>query len=272
MKRTLFKRGVAWALGLAIFGQAAAHDIWIEISQEFVRPGDMVTLSLMLGNHGNNHRDFRLASKIPAGDQSLRVLGPKGNWIDLTPNLIDNGYEPKEGFWSAPFVAQDKGIYQVASTFDQVMSYAPVRDIKCAKSYFAVAGSLDRPQRDDRGFARPVGSAFELIPVSNPIYGVGAGSVFAVKLLFRGKLLAGEVVSFIPKGVTLKGDLDPRYEVKTDRQGVAKLTLSQAGQWLIAAHVHDLTQSGEGYKSINYSATIHLLVPTTCPCCQEIKK
>lgn len=60
-------RGLAVAFGLTLVGRALAHDIWIEANQSLLRVGEPVSLSLMLGNHGNHHRDFRLASKIQPG-------------------------------------------------------------------------------------------------------------------------------------------------------------------------------------------------------------
>lgn len=258
------------ALGLTLMGQAMAHDIWIETNQSLLRVGESVSLSLMLGNHGNHHRDFRMASKIQAGQQNLSIIGVDGKSLDLTSNLINNGYEPKEGFWGTSFQGDNAGIYQAVSTFDQVMSYAPVRDIKCAKTYFALAQSLDNPKKVETGFQKPVGATLELIPVSNPVFDLGVGTSFSVKLLYKGSPLKDTVVSFIPKGVTLTGDLDPKFETKTDAKGVSTLSLNQAGQWLIAAHVTDATAAGEGYKSIGYSATIHLRVPNVCPCCVGI--
>ncbi|OWU66122.1 MAG: cobalt ABC transporter substrate-binding protein, partial [Armatimonadetes bacterium Cent15-Ar3] len=75
------RRVLGLILGLALMSQALAHDIWIEANQTLVRLGEQVNLALMLGNHGNHHRDFKLASKIPAGQQSLRVLTPEGTSI-----------------------------------------------------------------------------------------------------------------------------------------------------------------------------------------------
>jgi uncharacterized GH25 family protein len=253
--------------GLTLMGQAIAHDIWVEANQSMLRIGESVSLSLMLGNHGNQHRDFRLASKIQAGQQNLSVISPDGKSLDLTSNLIDNGYEPKEGFWGATFQGDKAGIYQAVSTFDQVMSYAPVRDIKCAKTYFALTKTLDSPPKVDVGFQKPIGAPLELVPVSNPLFALGVGTSFSVKLLYKGNPLKDSVVSFIPKGVQLSGEIDSKFEAKTDEKGVATVTLDQAGQWLIAAHVKDLTAAGAGYKSIGYSATIHLRVPNVCPCC-----
>lgn len=255
-------------LALALLPLAAsAHDIWIEPSGNLVRSGDWLSLSLMLGNHGNHHRDFRLASKVSAGDQNLSVYGPKGLKLDLTPSLIDNGYTPQEGFWSARFQPDAPGLYMAVSTFDKVMSYAPVRDVKCAKTFFVVSPSLDQVPESNPGFDRVLGQPLEIVPLANPVTPFGAGSVLRVKVLYKGKPLAGTKVSFIPKGSELKGDLDPRYEKNTDASGVAELTLKEANSYLIAAHFTDPTAKGKGYESIGYSATLCVLVSGVCPCC-----
>ena len=45
-------------------GSASAHDPWVQTNTNLVRTGDAVHIDLMLGNHGNDHRDFKLASKF----------------------------------------------------------------------------------------------------------------------------------------------------------------------------------------------------------------
>jgi len=42
---------------------ALAHDTWVQTNTNLIRSGDAVHVDLMLGNHGNDHRDFKLASK-----------------------------------------------------------------------------------------------------------------------------------------------------------------------------------------------------------------
>lgn len=256
------------ALGLlAVSVGALAHDIWIEPTTGIVRSGDWLRLSLMLGNHGNEHRDFKLASKVSAGDQNLFVVDPKGQKYDLTPSLVDGGYTPQEGFWSARFQPDATGLYTAVSTFDKVMSYAPVRDIKCAKTYFVVSKSLDKVAISNPGFEKVFGAPFELVPVTNPVTPMGPGEVLKVRVLFKGKPLAGVKVGFVPRGAEAKGDLDPAYQKVSAADGTVQMTLKEANTYLVAAHWNDKSASGEGYQSINYSATICLIVPGICPCC-----
>lgn len=252
---------------LLLVGIATAHDVWIEPSASFVRSGDWLRLSVMLGNHGNEHRDFRLAGKVAAGDQRLFVVGPDGKRLDLTPTLIDTGYAPQEGFWTARFQPASPGLYTAVSTFDKVMSYAPVRDVKCAKACFVVSKSLDKVPRANPGFARPFGAPFELVPITNPVTPMGPGEDLKVRVLYKGKPMAGVKVGFVPRGAEPKGDFDPAYQKVTGVDGTVRMTMKEANTYLVAAHWTDKTAKGNGYEGINYSATLCVVVPGICPCC-----
>ena len=245
-----------------------AHDIWIEASSSLIRTGDWVQLSLMLGNHGNEHRDFKLASKVTVGDQNLAVYDPKGAKLDLTSSLFDGGYTPQEGYWSTRFHPSKPGLYLFASTFDKVMSYAPVRDIKSAKTFVLVSDKLDKVPSNTKGFDRVLGHPFEIVPMVHPITPFGPGSKIQVKVLYKGQPMPGAKVSFLPRGSNPAGELDPRFEMNTNAKGVAEMELKEANTYLIVTHFKDPTASGEGYKSIGYSASLTLIVPGICPCCQ----
>lgn len=74
-------------------GFALAHDTWVQPNTNLIRTGDAIHIDLMLGNHGNEHRDFKLASKLSADQiQSFDVIAPDGKKYDLKPDLIDLGY------------------------------------------------------------------------------------------------------------------------------------------------------------------------------------
>ena len=75
---------------------AAAHDTWVETNTNLIRARDAVYINLKLGNHGNHHRDFKIASKIDLEGCSLNVIDPAGKTYDLISELTDTGYAPKE--------------------------------------------------------------------------------------------------------------------------------------------------------------------------------
>jgi hypothetical protein len=150
---------------------AAAHDTWVQTNTNLVRTGDVVHIDLMLGNHGNDHRDFKLASKVSPESGTLEVVAPDGKRYDLRPNLADLGYAPKEGFWSARFVPGKPGLYTVSHTRDGVAHGS--RGIKSGKTYFVVSESLDRVATENPGFEKPLGHALELVPAANPVTPMG---------------------------------------------------------------------------------------------------
>ena len=258
-----FAAVVLWAT------RSLAHDAWVETHTSIVRTGDAAHISLLLGNHGNSHRDFKLAGKVDLRHAQCELIRPDGNKLDLKPTLFDVGYAPAEGYWSTRFVAAEPGLYTVNHLSDQVMSYAPVRSIKGAKAYFVVSDSLDRVSRKYGGFERPLEHPLELIPTAHPITPMGVGVPIRVRLVYRGKPLAGARVSFIPRSVSLSDGFDATYERTTDDRGEAAFTPTLGTQHLVVAHHEEPNERGEGFDRTKYSATLTIFVPQICPCCQE---
>jgi uncharacterized GH25 family protein len=257
------------ALGAVLATAARAHDTWLQTNTAISRSGDAVYVDFLLGNHGNDHRDFKLAGKPSLEGSTVEIIGPDGAVFDLKPSLVDRGYAPKEGFWSAKFEPTKPGLYLAVQTSDQVASYAPERIVRNAKTFFLVSASLDRVSPDVPGYARVSGAGLELVPEANPVVPMGVGVPIKVRLLFRAKPLAHEKVSFIPQGQSLAEGFDSRYERQTDESGSATFEPKDANYYLIVAHHIDPDGKGPNYKSTNYSATLVIIVPALCPCCGE---
>ena len=104
------------AVALAFAGATAqAHDTWVETNTNVFRVGDCTQIDLKLGNHGNEHRDFKLASKVALDNVQLQVISPDGAHFDLKSNLVDTGYTPKEGYWTTMFTGSKPGLYTVSN-------------------------------------------------------------------------------------------------------------------------------------------------------------
>jgi uncharacterized GH25 family protein len=267
MKNFLFA-----ATALTLFSAvASAHDTWVETNTNIFRVGDAAHIDLKLGNHGNEHRDFKVASKMSLDGCKMEVIDPAGQHFDIKPSLIDTGYSPKDGFWTTTFSTDMPGLYTVVQSSDAVMNYAPERAIKNAKTFFVVSKSLDRVPTATPGFGRKLGNALELVPETNPVMPMGPGVPIKLRLFFKGKPLPGAKISFIPQGETLKGAFDARYEAKTNINGRVSFTPKNGNRYLAVAHFRTEEKgqngAGEKYDFTLYGATLTVYVPNLCPCC-----
>lgn len=260
---------VALALAFAAV-PGGAHDTWVQTNAHIVRTGDAVHIDLLLGNHGNNHRDFKIAGKLPVESVgSFVVVAPDGKSYDLKPDLSDVGYAPKEGFHTAKFAPAKAGLYVAAQSSDGVVNHGkPVRAVRSAKVFFLASNSLDKVPAHLSGFEKPLGHKLELVPEANPVAPMGPGTAIKVKLLLNGKPLAGERVSFVPRGVALKEGADDAHDRTTDKDGRASFTPRTGNYYLVVAH-HETDEKGEKYEATKYAATLVVFVPEKCPCCDE---
>lgn len=243
-----------------------AHDTWVQTNTNLVRSGDMVLVDLMLGNHGNEHRDFKLASKIALEPSTLHIFSPDGKQYDLKDRLVDTGYAPKEGYWSAKFVTDQPGLYMAVHTLDTL--HRTTRAIKSAKTFFVVSPSLDKVSADYQGFAQPLGHTLEIVPIVHPVTPMGPGKPISIQVLYEGKPLVDALVTFIPRGTVLKEGFDSEFERQTDATGQASYTPTEGNYYLVVVHHREPEQKGENYDNTAYSATLTVFVPELCPCCE----
>jgi hypothetical protein len=113
-----------------------------------VEKGQSVIISLILGNHANDHRSYRLAGKWDPRFTTLRVIDPAGRSIDLTQALIDFGEDEQKsgptgpkGFYIAPFTPREEGAYTVLATEERILQHGDepkFRSIRIARSNFVV--------------------------------------------------------------------------------------------------------------------------------------
>lgn len=264
MKRS----SIAFVLSLVCCSFTQAHDTWVQTGSPLVRTDDVVHVDFMLGNQGNEHRDYKLASKLSSLEGAkLDVIAPSGKSTDLRTGLADLGYAPKEGFYSSRFIVAEEGLHTVVHTLDKL--HGTTRAVKSAKSYFLSAKTLDKPGTAGQEYAKPLGHPLELVLESHPVLNAGPGKKVEVKLLHNGKPLADSRISFIPRGVPLAEGFDKEYERNTDAQGRASFTPREGNFYLIVAHHSSPDQKGEGYDKTSYSAVLVLNIPQVCPCCSE---
>ncbi|WP_437185995.1 DUF4198 domain-containing protein [Planctomicrobium sp. SH668] len=246
-----------------------AHDTWVETNASVIRAGDAVFIDLKLGNHGNDHRDFKLASKLNLDGATFQVHLPNGAQFNLIDQVRDLGYAPNEGYWSSRFVTGAAGTYVVSHQMDKVVSHGrPVRSVRSAKCFFLASALLDRLQDETNLWKEPLGHPLEIVPVSHPVLLTGPGVPIEVKVLRNGTPAVDARVAFIPQGVTLSEGFDETYERKTNAEGIASFTPRVGNRYLIVTHERRDDETSDNYDATLYAATLEILIPDICPCCQ----
>lgn len=250
-------RMIACTLLAMVCGSLQAHDTWVQSGPLVARHNDVVHVDLMLGNHGNNHRDFKLASKITLAPCTLEVIAPDGTRTDLKPLLKDMGSADKEGFWTARMVADQLGVYQVVHTLDTL--HGTTRAIKSGKSYFLSSKCFGSLPSSTAQLA-PLNQGLELV-LETPIQKIAAKREIRYRVLWNGKPLPGATVAFVPRGEILSEGRDSEHEKETDSQGFVAFTPKEGNLLLAVVHHVASDESGNGYNKTHYGATMVLPVP-----------
>lgn len=240
-------------LGLSLSAFASAHDVWIETATARTAEGEKVAFSLFLGNHGNHHRDFKPLARLSREWVDLTVRAPDGTTSCLRDSLREGRSASGGEAWAAEFPPTQPGLHTFVSRFDRVMSYGPVRDVKCAKAFVMVGPGSTKE------FDSPVGAPFEIVPLTDPIT-ARVGTTARFRVLRDGRPMAGALVAVLPRGSQPTGDFDPRYEGLTGADGTVRMPWREAAPSLVAARWKDEKASGPGYDSVHYSATLFVTV------------
>jgi uncharacterized GH25 family protein len=242
---------------------ANAHDGWIEVPA-IVEKGQPVTIALMLGNHTNEHRSYRLAGKWDPKFTKLVIIDPSGLVEDITGSLVDLGEDeektgPKgpKGFHIATFTPKTAGVYTVVGREEQVLQFGDEPRFRSVRSARAAFAALNNPRVADgkktTGFDRTfsVDSLMEFVPLTNPI-AVAQNDPVTLELRYKGQPFANQRVSVVGR---LKGAVSAE-DLMTDEKGRVKITASTPDSYLVRAKFDERSERKEGqYDLSSYEAT-----------------
>lgn len=238
---------------------ARAHDTWVEVNSAEVREGNVVYVDLKLGNHGNDHRDYKLNSLISLDRVKLAVKMPCGCTKDIKSTLMATASAEKQGYWTTRYTTTKPGLHVVSHEADSL--HGSVRSIKSAKTYFVVGPDPAATKGPLATCSAPLGHTLELVPLTNPVTETGPNMPLRVRVVFEQAPLANARVSFIPQGQQLAEGFDNTFERTTDDRGIVEFTPTEANRILIVVHHAEPQRSGEGYEGTKYSATLTAAVP-----------
>lgn len=242
-------RRIAAAFALsaaAVFGQAAAHDFWIQPDAYWTRPGAATPLTLQVGHGPDRQRSPLPASRITRFD----ARAPDGTTIDLRATLHPGG-ERDDG--TLRFAAP--GLYVVALATDhraqshlpalrfndylRAEGLTPAIDARMRAHRIDVDGSerygrrakallqVGAPDAASQAQATaPIGLTLEIVPDVDP-YAVPRTELLPVRVLYEGRPLPGALV----KLTDLEHDGKPVAMHRTDAAGRAFFDMPARGQW-----------------------------------------
>ncbi len=240
-----------------------AHDGWVEVPA-IVERGQPVTISLMLGNHSNEHKSYRLAGKWNPKFTKLMVIEPSGKVNDITASLVDLGEDPEKtgpkgpkGFHIAAFTPKEDGVHIIVGRQEEVAQHGDAPKFRGVRSARAAFTALHTPRiaeaKKSSGYTRTVDieNLMEIVPVSNPL-GVTQNAPVTFQVRYKGKGFANQNVTIVGR---LEGPASVQ-EFTTDQKGQINFTAGRPDTYLMRVKFEERTERSEGqYDLTTYEAT-----------------
>ena len=243
---------------------AVGHDGWVEITPAIVEKGQVATISLIQGNHSNEHRSYRIAGKWDQKYTTLVVVDPKGKQNALTDQLIDLGEDEQKvgprgpkGFYLAPFTAKEEGLYLTLARQVRNIQQGDGPKLltsRTVKSVFAAFMAPSVPAAKHlKGFEKVVGGedSVEIIPLNNPL-GLSPGASITLEVRQNGKPCAGKVVTLVRR---IDGSASVQDRT-TDETGRITFTVGPADLYLARVKFDEDSPRSDGQIDKNsYEST-----------------
>ncbi|RCW47466.1 DUF4198 domain-containing protein [Paenibacillus prosopidis] len=245
-----------------------AHDGWTQTSSPIVAAGQVSYVELMLGNHSNEHKSYRIAGQFPVDNSKVYVTTPAGVKSDITGTRFYTGEAATEtepavnNYFISSFKSAVPGAYIVSAEGDSVFksSAAASRTLRSAKSFVAISDIpvIDRVKAL-KGFSKQVSTdRAELVPQFNPAAVTPSENV-SIQLFLKGKPLADTSVDIIRRSNS------EATELKTDANGIVSFTTGAADYYLVRAKPGTTEAKVGEYAKTNYEATMTFTVQNKSP-------
>lgn len=243
---------------------AAAHDGWVEITPSIVERNQPAMISLIQGNHSNEHKSYRIAGKWDAKYTMLTVIDPKGTSISLTDRLIDFGEDaetigPKgpKGFHIASFAPKDDGLYQALARQARTVQQGDgpkIVTMRIAKSAFAAFRNPSvSAAKNLKGFDHPIAGedGVEFIPLQNPLAIFANGSM-VLELRHKERPIGGQTITLVRR---IDGFASVLERISDDK-GRVNFPIGPADSYLARVKLDEETARPDGLKDkASYEST-----------------
>ncbi|MCF6360975.1 MAG: DUF4198 domain-containing protein [Cyclobacteriaceae bacterium] len=255
----------------------SAHNLFIKLDTFYLKPNTETLIYLYNGTFGESEATLARnrmtdVSLINPGEE---IVHPDSSlWFEENNQTVLRIATGKAGtgvlgvstttrvgeFTPESFISNMKheGLLEVLEEREKSGEDAnPVRKkySKHVKAIFQVGDKLSEEYKTVLGY--PI----EFVPMSNP-YALSIGDELAMKLLINGKPIAGEMIyaSYNDEfGHASDGSAIDVYQTKTDKNGIVKIIMSEAGHWYFrTVNLVKSTEPDADYVSISASLTFEV--------------
>lgn len=237
---------MSFLLCLALILPAFAHDLFLKLDSFFVAVNEKVSIKLLNGSFQDSEGavNFARLKDVSVISPNGERTNPKETDFTKDDKTAFLNLEPKEtGNYIAGLSTMTREIDLKAKDFNEYLTEDGIPDIlaerkrkkeltknvrerysKHVKTIFQVGDK----QTDN--FKTVFGYPVEIVPLTNP-YTLKSGDMFEFQCLKDGKPLVNQYVMSGHEGAD--GNLIIGENVRTDKNGIAKIELIRAGKWYI---------------------------------------
>jgi uncharacterized GH25 family protein len=246
----------------------SAHDMFLKMTDYYVSANSAIQISLMNGtfdkseNVINRDRMQDVSVLFPTGE----ITHPeKTQWIEQGTETILRLNTKSDGTYIAGVSTLPKMIELSAKDFNEYLKHDGVLDVlegrmksgedaktvneKYSKHVKIIFQAGDKTTET---YKKQLGYPVEFIPVVNP-YNLKVGDEFSAQLLQNGKPVANQLVygshgKF--HGHAEDGSHLEAVKTRTDKKGIVKFKLTEAGEWYLRTIVMEKSnEKGVDYES-----------------------
>jgi len=242
MRRT---RLLVPALVLASSGALAAHDLFLKLSEYFVRPDAPVRITALNGTFTTSENAIARARVA-----DLSLAGPGGRQPVDTARLAAEGtrtaIRTRTGSAGTYVLGLSLRPSEITLKGEQFNEYLREEGLLTTLAARRAAGELARPSTEryakhvkvifqagaahSESYATVFGYPVEIVPLTNP-YELKAGDTLSLRLLKNGAPAAG--IAALAGGRNTAGSAIPTAALLADHDGVVRVWLRAPGTWYV---------------------------------------
>ncbi len=243
----MMRRSTVMALALVVVAAsvASAHDLFLRARSYFIAPHTRARIDVLNGTFEQSESSLEFKRLT-----DLRIVGPLGSLrLDASAWRVHGDSAELSwsggdaGTWVVGASVAPRDLALTAEQFNQYLKEDGIPDVAEARRN---AGEAGKPAREryaknvkaivqvgdahTESYATVLGHPAELVPLQNP-YELRAGGSLRVRALVDGKPAANQTV--LAGGATADGRRIAQTTTRTDADGVATVTLTEAGSWYV---------------------------------------